>query len=139
MKNTLFKSLAGLGLLAVVLSTPAMAIDNGGPVDTAIKNKVVGEMANGYLGFVKPATPDQIELSRKINEINAARRTFFAETANKYGQTIDAAAITSALRQIKEKTQIGEFFKDTNGTWCAKSASSVIEARSDGSIVIICQ
>lgn len=107
--------------------------------DAALKNKIIGEMANGYLGFVKTPTQDQLDINRAINEINAVRKGVFMEKAKERGQTIDAYAAVSALKQISEKTQIGEYFRDMNNVWCAKSARSTVEAKADGTIIIKCE
>lgn len=139
MKLSFSKSLIGLGVAAMVAGTGVFAQENTRAMDAEKKALIIGEMANGYLGFVKPATEDQIEISRKVNEINAARRTEYAKIAEKNGQTIDAAALTIARIQIADKTKIGEYFKDKTGTWCKKSSSSIIEAKEDGTITILCK
>lgn len=135
-----FKSVfASLSAFALLGSGFAIAQDVTRAMDAEKKAKIVGEMASGYLGFVKPATQDQIELSRKVNEINSARRNAYAKIANDKGLTIDAVALTTARIQIADKTALGEYFKDQNGVWCAKSKDSIIEAREDGTILIQCK
>lgn len=137
MKNISKVIIGGLSL-ALIGGGVAFAVDNGGPVDQAISAKIVGEQANGYLGFVKPATSAQGDLQRQVNEINARRRTVYTEVAGKTGGTIDQAATVQAMKQI-QKLNNGEYLKDLSGSWCAKSSATRAEQSSDNSITISCK
>lgn len=144
MKNILAKSAALISLLGVAFSMPVNAQNASleqavKTKDAALKDKIIGEMANGYLGFVKTPTQEQIEISRAINEINAIRKNVFMEKAKERSQTIDAYAAISAYKQISEKTQIGEYFRDMNNVWCLKTSKSIIEIKDDGAIIIKCE
>lgn len=144
MKNILAKSAALLSLLGVAFSMPVIAqnasLEQAIKIkDAAIKNKIIGEMSNGLLGFVKTPTQDQLDISRAINEINAIRKGVFIEKAKERGQTIDAYALVSARKQISEKTLNGEYFRDMNNVWCVKTEKSIAEIKADGSILIQCE
>lgn len=134
MKRTIFTAMLVAGAL---IATSAMAIDNNGPVDKAMAAGVVGEQADGYLGFVRPPTAAQADLQRRINEINIRRRGVFSDTAKTSGETEDRAALLSALRQIT-KTPNGEFFQDITKTWCMKTEDSQVMITADDEIVIRC-
>lgn len=136
MKSKFNKFLSGLAL-AVLATTPALAVDNGGPIDIAISAHIVGEQANGYLGFVRAQTSAQVELQRLVNEVNVRRRTVYTDVAARTNETIDRVALLQALRQIT-KAANGDYFKDTSGTWCAKSANSRVTQAEDGTIIIAC-
>jgi|GEM_PF-3455449 len=124
-------------LIASAVATAALAVDNGGPVDTAIANRIIGEQANGYLGFVRTPTSAQADLQRTINEINIRRRAVYTEVATSQNETVDRVALLQALRQI-QKAAIGDYFRDTNNTWCAKSATTRAIQGDDNVIVISC-
>lgn len=127
-----------IGAIAVGLtSTAALAVDNGGPVDTAIAAHIIGEQANGYLGFVRTPTAAQADLQRTINEINIRRRAVYTEVATSQNETVDRVALLQALRQI-QKAAIGDYFRDTANVWCAKSATTRAMQGSDNVIVISC-
>lgn len=136
MKNSIRNIIFGLGL-ALSIGTTAFAVDNNGPIDTAIKAGTIGEQANGYLGFVRPATAAQIELQRLINEVNVRRRAIYTKIAGETNDTIDKVALLQAYRQIS-KSNTGDFYKDTAGVWCAKSANSRVTLADDGTISILC-
>jgi len=134
MKRIFFTAMLVAGAL---IATSAAAIDNNGPVDTALAAGVIGEQADGYLGFVRTPTAAQADLQRRINEINIRRRGVFNEAAKVNGETEDRVALLSALRQIT-KTPNGEYFQDTTQTWCVKSPESKVMQADDDIVVIRC-
>lgn len=134
MKRTIFTAILVAGAL---IATSAAAIDNNGPVDKALAQGVIGEQADGYLGFVRAPTAAQADLQRRINEINIRRRGVFNEAAKVNGETEDRVALLSALRQIT-KTPNGEYFQDTTRKWCVKSPESQVMQANDDVVVIRC-
>ncbi|MCA3693111.1 YdbL family protein [Aquidulcibacter sp.] len=134
MKRTI---LIGLMVAGALIATSAMAIDNNGPVDKAMAAGIIGEQADGYLGFVRPPTAAQADLQRRINEINIRRRGVFNDTAKETGETEDRVALLSALRQIT-KTPNGEYFQDITKTWCVKTPESQVMQTADDVVVIRC-
>lgn len=134
MKRNIFTAMLVAGAL---IATSAAAIDNNGPVDKALAQGIIGEQADGYLGFVRPPTAAQADLQRRINEINIRRRGVFNEAAKVNGETEDRVALLSALRQIT-KTPNGGHFQDTTQTWCVKSADSQVMQADDDVVVIRC-
>ncbi|MFN8733597.1 MAG: YdbL family protein [Hyphomonadaceae bacterium] len=134
MKRNIFIAMLVAGAL---IATSAAAIDNNGPVDRALAAGIIGEQADGYLGFVRTPTAAQADLQRRINEINIRRRGVFNEAAKVNGETEDRVALLSALRQIT-KTPNGEYFQDSTRTWCVKSPESQVMQTDDDVIVIRC-
>lgn len=134
MKRTIFTAMLVAGAL---IATSALAIDNNGPVDKAMAQGLIGEQADGYLGFVRPPTAAQADLQRRINEINIRRRGVFNDAAKANGETEDRVALLSALRQIT-KTPNGEYFQDTTKTWCQKTPDSQVMQTADDVVVIRC-
>jgi uncharacterized protein YdbL (DUF1318 family) len=134
MKHRLFTSILVAGAL---IATSAFAIDNNGPVDKALAAGVIGEQADGYLGFVRPPTAAQADLQRRINEINIRRRGVFNDAAKANGETEDRVALLSALRQIT-KTPNGQYFQDSEMTWCVKTPDSQVMQSADDVVVIRC-
>ncbi|MCZ8281355.1 MAG: DUF1318 domain-containing protein [Aquidulcibacter sp.] len=134
MKRNIFTAMLVAGAL---IATSAAAIDNNGPVDRALAAGIIGEQADGYLGFVRTPTAAQADLQRRINEINIRRRGVFNEAAKVNGETEDRVALLSALRQIT-KTPNGEYFQDSTRTWCVKSPESQVMQTDDDVVVIRC-
>ena len=134
MKRMIF---IGLMVAGALIATSAIAIDNNGPVDKAMAAGIIGEQADGYLGFVRPPTAAQADLQRRINEINIRRRGVFNDTAKETGETEDRVALLSALRQIT-KTPNGEYFQDITKKWCVKTPDSQVMQTADDVVVIRC-
>jgi uncharacterized protein YdbL (DUF1318 family) len=120
-----------------MLATAALAVDNNGPIDTAMSAGLVGEQADGYLGFVRTPSAAQTDLQRRVNEVNIRRRGVYIQVARDSGETLDRVALLQALRQIV-KAPAGEYFQDITNTWCAKGPNSDVRQAADNTIVIRC-
>ena len=134
MKRNIFTAMLVAGAL---IATSAAAIDNNGPVDKALAQGIIGEQADGYLGFVRAPTAAQADLQRRINEINIRRRGVFNDAAKANGETEDRVALLSALRQIT-KARPGSYFQDNERNWCPKGPDSQVMQSPDDVIVIRC-
>jgi uncharacterized protein len=134
MKNTIFSVVLAAGAL---IATAAGAVDQNGPIDQAMSAGVVGEQADGYLGFVRPPNAAQSDLQRRVNEVNIRRRGVYIQVARDSGETLDRVALLQALRQIT-KAPVGEYFKDLTNVWCAKGPNADIRQAPDDTIVIRC-
>jgi uncharacterized protein len=134
MNNRIFSAVLAAGAL---LATAAVAVDQNGPIDTAMAAGVIGEQADGYLGFVRPPSNVQADLQRRVNEVNIRRRGVYIQVARDSGETLDRVALLQALRQIT-KAPAGEYFQDLTDTWCAKGPNSDVRQAADNTIVIRC-
>jgi uncharacterized protein len=134
MKKMIFTIVLAAGAL---IATVAGAVDQNGPIDQAMSAGVVGEQADGYLGFVRTPTPAQADLQRRVNEVNIRRRGVYIQVARDSGETLDRVALLQALRQIT-KAPAGEYFQDLSDTWCAKGPNSDVRQAADDTIIIRC-
>jgi uncharacterized protein YdbL (DUF1318 family) len=114
-------SFAALVLAAVSLAfaSLALAVDNGGPIDRALSAGVVGEQADGYLGFVKAPSPADAELQRLLNDVNIRRRAVYTDLAEKNRQPLEVVAALTA-EQLVGRLPSGQFFRDGQGVWRRK-------------------
>lgn len=129
---------AGALVMALTGAQAALAIDDGGPIDQAIAARVVGEQADGYLGFVSSPTPAQADLRRRVNEVNLGRRSVYADVARRNGETQERVAVLQAMRQI-QNTENGAMIRDLSGTWCPRSPANRVGLAADGTIQIQCR
>ena len=134
MKKLIFSAVLAAGAMVATL---AGAVDNNGPIDTAMGAGTVGEQADGYLGFIRTPTAAQADLQRRVNEVNIRRRGVYIQVARDSGETLDRVALLQALRQIT-KAPTGEYFQDLADTWCAKGPNSDVRQAADNMIVIRC-
>ena len=111
--------LARLGapiLAAMLFVAPAAAID---PVlEKAQAEGVIGERADGYLGFVNEGQPNA-ELQRRVAEVNARRREVYTRISQSSGESLSTIAALTGERQI-ERAESGEFVMDKTGRWRRK-------------------
>ena len=110
-----FKSLFAAAAL-LFLSAPAFADLAGdkAAVDAAKAAGIVGEQADGYLGFVSGSADAAVTAA--VNEINAGRANVYADTAAKSGVTRDAAGQATGA-QLIGKVPGGQYFKPLGGAW----------------------
>jgi hypothetical protein len=107
-------------VLAALALAPAAAIamDSKSAVDAAKAAGVVGEQADGYLGFVKPT--NDTALKGAVAEINAGRADLYRQAAAKNGVTPEAAGASAFNTIVQAKLKPGEFYKPAGGGWVKK-------------------
>ena len=110
-----------LGSLASGLaSSPAIAADLASAkaaVDAAKAKGLVGEQADGYLGFVTETADAATKAA--VEQINAGRAAVYRDTAAKTGVSPEAAGEATAKLLI-DKLPAGQFYKPLGGTWTKK-------------------
>ncbi len=109
--------LAALSLLvAVLISSQAEAFPR--LVQQAKDNCVVGEQADGYLGFV-PNKSVSTELRREVRQINQQRKGVYVNLARENGTTVEVTAALTAEKLIRRAGR-GECVRGTDGRWAQK-------------------
>lgn len=112
-----FSAVAGLALLAAV---PARAqIDS--EVEQAIAAGVVGEQADGYLGFARPQSGP---LRAKVEAINIKRREGYTQVAQAKNVPIEAFAASIGCKAL-ENLRPGRAYSVAPGVWAIKGAAPV--------------
>lgn len=106
-------AIAALGVAAgaAMAQTPAQKT----MVDTAKTQGVVGEQADGYLGFRVPAP--SADLTAAVQAINTARRQLYAESAAAAGTTTDVAGARMFESQLLPRMSTGQWYRNTDGQW----------------------
>ena len=115
------KTFFALGL-AAALSTPVAAVAQSAQtkatVDAAKSAGVVGEQADGFLGFVTAAADPAIKAA--VAEINAGRAQLYSEAAAKNGVTSAAAGAAAFENVVKAKLRPGDYYRPAGGGWTRK-------------------
>ena len=122
MRKTALAALSVPVSAALLLATPAFGQARDPAYAAARAEGKVGELVNGYLGYVVPASPD---LSRVIEDINIKRRAVYAEKAKAANATIEEYALTSGCLLIAH-TAPGEKYQAPDGTWQTRGAGAPI-------------
>jgi uncharacterized protein YdbL (DUF1318 family) len=105
-------ALALTGASVAVAQTSAKA-----QVDAAKARGVVGEQADGFLGFVSGDGDGALQAA--VREINAGRAEVYREAAQRTGAT-PAAAGQAAFQQIQGRLPSGQYYRPLNGGWTRK-------------------
>jgi uncharacterized protein len=107
---TLGFSLAATG--AATAQSAAKAV-----VDSAKSQGVVGEQADGMLGFVSGSADGSVRAA--VSQINAGRAQAYKDIATKTGVTEQAAGEATA-DQLIDRLAAGEYYKPLGGAWTRK-------------------
>jgi len=119
MNRTDFFNVGAAVLLALATATPVIAQTAAAKatVDAAKAAGVVGEQADGFLGFVKPGDAAQ---QAAVAEINAGRAQLYREAAAKNGVSAQAAGASAYTNVVQARIKPGEYFKPNGGGWVRK-------------------
>lgn len=91
---------------------------------------LVGEQADGYLGFA-PGAQISADLRGRVEQNNMRRRAAYAErAANAGGATVAeiAAAVACEVFQDPQRLRVGERYRDDQGIWRQHSATQPVAA-----------
>jgi len=108
---------AVLAALAVAPAA-AYALDAKSAVDAAKSAGVVGEQADGFLGFVKGSSDPALKAA--VDEINAGRRALYQQAAAKNGVSVEAAGASAYSTVVQARLRPGDYFKPAGGGWTQK-------------------
>ena len=112
-------SIAAAVMAALALApAAAVAMDAKGAVDAAKAAGVVGEQADGFLGFVKPSADTALKAA--VDEINSGRAALYRQAAAKNGVSVEAAGASAFSTVVQAKLKPGEFYKPNGGGWVRK-------------------
>lgn len=109
---------AVLAALALPVAAVAQSASAKAAVDAAKSAGVVGEQADGFLGFVHGAGDPA--LSQAVAEINAGRAEVYREAAARSGATPEAAGASAFVTAIQPRLRPGQFYKPNGGGWVRK-------------------
>jgi uncharacterized protein len=97
-------------LLVLALCTlPAAALS----LPEARSRGLVGETPRGYIAPVGSPSPEVAEL---VNQVNAARRSHYAEIASRTGSMLEQVEVLSA-REIRRQVPDGTYLMSPDGSW----------------------
>ena len=115
----IFKSavMAVMASFAILMSPMIGAAHAGDPViDAAKSSGQVGEKIDSYLAVVGDADG---AVSRKVDEINAKRREYYAKLASEKGQPLTVIARLTGEKLIAGESS-GNYVFDDSGQWVIK-------------------
>jgi len=120
MKNSVEMMIAALLLGASATSAAAYQAGRDPAYQSARESGLVGEKADGYLGFVVPPTASVRAL---VEDINIKRKAAYSKEALANGATVEEMALRSGCRLIAERTVAGEKYQTPTGQWMTRDSS----------------
>jgi uncharacterized protein YdbL (DUF1318 family) len=84
-------------------------------IDAAKSEGVVGEQADGLLGFRTPTSDPALQTA--VATTNAARRQLYASSAAEAGTTADVAGARMFESQLLPRIAPGQWYRNAAGQW----------------------
>lgn len=121
MKNSVEMTIAALLLGATATSAVAYQAGRDPAYQSARQSGLVGEKADGYLGFVSSPSP---AIKALVEDINIKRRAAYSKEALANGATIEEMALRTGCRLIAERTVAGEKYQTPSGQWKTRDSNA---------------
>lgn len=118
MQTRAILTLAIAAALALPVAAVAQSAQTKATIDSAKSAGIVGEQADGFLGFVTAAADPAIKAA--VEETNAGRAQLYAQAAAKNGVTPAAAGASAYEGVVRAKLRPGDYFKPAGGGWTRK-------------------
>lgn len=112
---------------ALMLAAPALAqAQSDTVVQQARANGLVGEQADGYLGFV-PSASISADLRGRVEQINIQRRALYTRRAAERNVSVNEMAAAVACEVFDRRIAMGERYRNEGGQWRQRTASTPVE------------
>jgi len=109
---------------ALLLAAPAHA-QNDPVVAQARAGGLVGEQADGYLGFA-PGAQISADLRGRVDQINIQRRALYTRRAAERNVSVNEMAAAVACEVFQRRIAVGERYRAENGQWRQHTASQPV-------------
>lgn len=119
------KILLALGVAAAAVAGLAMQATAQGAeeaiVSSAKASGVVGEQADGYLGFAKAPAAD---VKAAVDAVNIKRRQIYTELAAKQNATVQEVAAARGCEQLAKRVAPGQAYK-VGASWAVRGSEPI--------------
>ncbi|MEQ1819363.1 MAG: DUF1318 domain-containing protein [Terricaulis sp.] len=122
---------AGIAAIGLALSaTLAWAQAADSALTQARASGLIGEQADGYLGFV-PGASISADLRGRVDQNNIQRRQLYTQRATQRGASVNemAAAVACEVFQ-RPRIAVGEKYRNEAGQWRQRTAGAAIDVPS---------
>ncbi len=118
-------SAAALVAGALALAAPSWAQATDAVLAQGRAAGLVGEQADGYLGFV-PGASISADLRGRVDQNNIRRRALYTRRATERSATVNEMAAAVACEVFQGRIAVGEKYRDESGQWRQRTASSPV-------------
>ena len=102
---------------ALLISLMTVSIALASALTKPKADGLIGEQANGYIGFVTQDVPADIR--KLVNETNAKRKAGYQKIAKKQSTTLSEVEKVGG-NTAYQKTLKGNYYRDASGAWRKK-------------------
>lgn len=120
-----FSFSAAIFAAALALSASAHAQQGDTAVAQARSSGLVGEQADGFLGFV-PGAQIAADLRGRVDQINIRRRALYTQRATERNVTVNEMAAAVACEIFAGRIAQGERYRDENNQWRQRTATQPV-------------
>lgn len=124
MTRTFAFAAAAAALLA--LATPALGQAADNALTQARASGLIGEQADGYLGFV-PGASISADLRGRVEQNNMQRRQLYQRRATERSVSVNEMAAAVACEVFERRIAVGERYRNEAGQWRQRTASNPVE------------
>lgn len=122
----MIRALAAVALAAAVLALTAPAMAQDATLNQARANGLIGEQADGYLGFV-PGAQVPADLRGRVEQNNMQRRQLYTRRANERSVSVNEMAAAVACEVFQSRIAVGERYRNQAGQWRQRTATQAVE------------
>lgn len=118
--------IAAAAISAALASTPAIAQAAADSVVNAARSGgLIGEQADGYLGFV-PGAQISADLRGRVDQINIQRRALYTRRAAERSVSVNEMAAAVACEVFQSRIAVGERYRDEAGQWRQRTGAQPV-------------
>lgn len=121
----MIRVLAAAALTAATLALAMPALAQDAPLNQARAAGLIGEQADGYLGYVPGATISA-DLRGRVEQNNIQRRQLYTRRAAERSVSVNEMAAAVACEVFERRIAVGERYRDANGQWRQRTASTPV-------------
>ena len=122
-RRLVFAGIAAVGLALSATLATAQTADSA--LTQARANGLIGEQADGYLGFV-PGASISADLRGRVDQNNIQRRQLYTRRAAERAVSVNEMAAAVACEVFERRIAMGERYRDEGGQWRQRTASSPV-------------
>jgi len=121
----MIRALALAALAAATLTFAAPVMAQSDPLAQARASGLIGEQADGYLGYV-PGASISADLRGRVEQNNLQRRQLYTRRATERNVSVNEMAAAVACEVFERRIAMGERYRDENGQWRQRTATQPV-------------
>ena len=121
----MIRALALAALAAATLTFAAPVMAQSDPLTQARASGLIGEQADGYLGYV-PGASISADLRGRVEQNNLQRRQLYTRRATERSVSVSEMAAAVACEVFERRIAMGERYRDEGGQWRQRTATQPV-------------